>query len=76
MDRLLTLDDAAQAMCLATGETFARFARRHQIPLVRFGNRVVRVRVGDLERAIRSHTVGIDCHPGGSSLNEASLNTN
>ena len=52
---LLTLAEAAEILRLRTAETFARFARRHDIPLVRFGNRVVRVRRIDLEAVIREH---------------------
>ena len=51
--KLLTLDEAAGILRLKTGETFARFARRHAIPLVRIGHRVVRVRSQDLDRAIQ-----------------------
>ena len=73
MDRLLTLDDAASAMRLSTGETFARFARRHGILLVIFGGRVVRVRMADLERAVRAHTVGLDPgRPSGSVFTQTS----
>ena len=52
---LLTLAEAARIFRLRTAETFARFARRHGIPLVRIGNRVVRVRRVDLETVIREH---------------------
>ncbi len=54
-DQLLTLAEAADLLRLSTGETFARFARRHRIPLIRFGSRIVRVRRADLDRAIRAH---------------------
>ncbi len=54
---LLTLDEAAEVLRLRTGETFARFARRHGIPLVQIGSRVVRVRSGDLERALEQNIV-------------------
>ncbi len=57
---LLTLDEAAEVLRLRTGETFARFARRHGIPLVQIGSRVVRVRSSDLERAIEQNTVHAD----------------
>ena len=40
---------------LRTAETFARFARRHGIPLVRIGPRVIRVQRIDLEDAIQRH---------------------
>ena len=52
-DQLMTLAEAAEQLRLSTGETFARFARRHGIPLVRFGGRVVRVRREVLEQAIQ-----------------------
>jgi len=52
---LLTLSEAAQVVRLRTAETFARFARRHGIPLVKIGGRVVRVRVADLLGAIERH---------------------
>ena len=54
-DQLLTLGEAAERFRLSTAETFARFARRHAIPLVQIGRRVVRVRVEDLDRAIAQH---------------------
>ena len=52
---LLTLAEGARILRLRTAETFARFARRHGIPLVKIGRRVVRVRRIDLETAIRNH---------------------
>jgi excisionase family DNA binding protein len=55
--QLLTLAEAAERLRLSTAETFARFARRHGIALVKIGGRVVRVRADDLERAIELHTV-------------------
>ena len=54
-ESLLTLQEAADVLRLRTAETFSRFARRHEIPLVRFGSRVVRVRAKELDAAIRSH---------------------
>ena len=54
-DQLLTLDEAADRLRLSTGETFARFARRHGIPLVKIGSRVVRVRRRDLDALIETH---------------------
>jgi len=54
-DRLLKLDEAARILGLQSGATFSRFAKRHRIPLVRFGSRIVRVREEELEAAIRSH---------------------
>ena len=54
-DTLLTLTEGAKALGLSTAETFSRFAKRHGIPLIRFGRKVVRVRTADLERAIASH---------------------
>ncbi len=53
--KLLTLDQGARLLGLRTAETFARFARRHGIPLVKFGARVVRVRAEDVDRAIWAH---------------------
>ena len=55
-DQLLTLAQAAAMLGLRSGETFARFARRHSIPLVRAGRRVVRVRLSALERFIEQHS--------------------
>ena len=55
MTDLLTLGEGAQRFKLANGETFGRFAKRHGIPIVRFGKKVVRVRSSDLERAITEH---------------------
>ena len=43
---LLTLAEGARILRLRTAETFARFARRHGIPLVKIGRRVVRGREG------------------------------
>lgn len=57
-NELLTLAEAAQLVRLRTAETFARFARRHGIPLVKIGRRVVRVRVADLKSAIEVHREG------------------
>ena len=54
--RLLTLTEAADLLRLQSGETFARFARRHGIPLLKIGSRLVRIRAGDLERFIAIHT--------------------
>lgn len=56
-DRYLTLREGASLLRLATPETFARFARRHGIPLVKFGSRLVLVRERDLTRAIDAHRV-------------------
>ena len=56
-ETLLTLSQAAKRMGLRSAETFSRFAKRHRIPLIRFGNRVVRVRHEDLESAIHTHKV-------------------
>ncbi len=55
IDELLTLDEAAQLLRLRTPETFARFAKRYALPLVRIGRRVVRVRAQDLDRLIVEH---------------------
>ena len=54
-DQLMTLAEAADQLRLSTGETFARFARRHGIPLVKIGSRVVRVRRRDIDAVIESH---------------------
>ena len=54
--QLLTLTEAADLLRLQSGETFARFARRHRIPLLKIGARVVRIRASDLERFIAVHT--------------------
>ena len=54
--QLLTLAEAADLLRLQSGETFARFARRHGIPLLKIGARLVRIRAGDLERFIAIHT--------------------
>ena len=54
-DRLLKLGEAAEKVGLKNAATFSRFARRHGIAVVRFGNKVVRVRETDLERAISAH---------------------
>ena len=54
---LLTLAEGARALRLRNAETFARFARRNSIPLVKMGRRVVRVRASDLARAIEQHVV-------------------
>ncbi len=54
--QLLTLTEAADLLRLQSGETFARFARRHGIPLLKIGSRLVRIRAGDLERFIAIHT--------------------
>ena len=54
-DRLLTLDEAAQQVRLKNAATFSRFARRHGIPVIRFGNKVVRIRASDVEKAISAH---------------------
>jgi hypothetical protein len=51
-DQLLTLDEAAASLRLRSADNFARFARRHGIPLVRLGCRVVRVRASDLARTV------------------------
>ena len=61
---LLTLDEAASLLRLRTPETFARFARRHGIPLLKIGSRWVRVRRRDLERILRDHT---ETEQGGAS---------
>ena len=53
---LLTLAEAAEIMRLSCPESFARFARVHGIPLVRFGQKVVRVRPSDLRAAIEANT--------------------
>lgn len=55
---LLTLEEAAAQLRLRSGANFVRFARRHRIPLVRLGHRVVRVLEADLERTLREHR----CH--------------
>ena len=54
--QLLTLTEAADLLRLQSGEIFARFARRHRIPLLKIGSRVVRIRASDLERFIAIHT--------------------
>ena len=54
--QLLTLTEAADFLRLQSAETFARFARRHGIPLLKIGSRLVRIRAGDLERFIAVHT--------------------
>ena len=50
--RLLTLSEAAERLRLQSPANFSRFARRHGIPLLRMGTRVVRVREQDLEAVI------------------------
>ena len=50
--RLLTITEAAERLRLQSPANFARFARRHGIPLLRMGARVVRVRERDLEAVI------------------------
>ena len=55
-NQLLTLSEAAARLRLSTPETFARFARRHGIPLIRIGPRVVRIRARDLDRVLEDHT--------------------
>jgi hypothetical protein len=52
---LLTLREAAARLRLRSGANFVRFARRHRIPLIRLGGRVVRVRAADLARALDEH---------------------
>ena len=54
--QLLTLTEAADRLRLQSAETFARFARRHGIPLLKVGARIVRIRASDLERFIEVHT--------------------
>ena len=58
--KLLTLDESAQVFRLASAETFARFARRNSIPLIKMGGRVVRVRASDLECAIKRSVIPRD----------------
>jgi excisionase family DNA binding protein len=53
---LLTLAEAADILRLQSGETFSRFARRHGIPLLKIGSRLVRVRASDLEKFMAIHT--------------------
>jgi len=53
---LLTLTEAAALLRLQSGETFSRFARRHGIPLLKIGGRLVRIRASDLEGFIALHT--------------------
>lgn len=54
--RLLTLTEAADILRLQSGETFSRFARRHGIPLLKIGARLVRIRASDLENFMAIHT--------------------
>ena len=63
--QLLTLTEGAALLRLQSGETFARFARRHGIPLLKVGARIVRIRASDLERFIEVHTHT----PGDETLN-------
>ena len=51
--RLLTFAQGSELLGLASSDNFARFAKRHGIPIVRFGSRCVRIRSSDLERAIQ-----------------------
>jgi hypothetical protein len=60
-DRLLTLNEAARVLRLRTQRNFARFARRHGLPLVRFGSRTILVRQEDLERVVRTHLTTQEC---------------
>ena len=53
--KLLTLSEAAECLRLKNGASFSRFAKRHSIPLVRIGRRIVRVRAADLEHYVREH---------------------
>ena len=55
MEELLTVGDAARVLKLKSAQNFRRFAKRHGIPLVRLGAKVVRIRVSDLERSIAAH---------------------
>ena len=50
-DELLLVREAVAHLRLRGPENFARFARRHGIPLVRFGARV-RVRKSDIDRFV------------------------
>ena len=50
-DELLLVREAVALLRLRGPENFARFARRHGIPLVRFGARV-RVRQSDIDRFV------------------------
>ena len=58
-DELLLVHEAVSLLRLRGPENFARFARRHGIPLVRFGARV-RVRRSDIERFVEANV----CEPG------------
>ena len=61
---LLTLAEAAQALRLRSPANFTRFARRHSIPLIRLGSRVVRVRASDLEQVVERHAAHpAECAP-------------
>ena len=53
---LLTLTEAADILRLRSGETFSRFARRHGIPVLKIGARLVRIRASDLENFMEIHT--------------------
>ena len=52
--QLMTPEEAAAQLRLKSSRNLARFARRHGLPLIRLGQRVIRVRVEDLEQFLES----------------------
>ena len=56
LEPLLTLREGAAITRQSPPEAFSRFCRRRGIPLVRFSQKMVRVRREDLLAAIIQHT--------------------
>lgn len=52
MDRLLTLQEAAEMLRLPRAESFSRVARCLGIRLIRLGHRTVRVMESEVQRAL------------------------
>jgi hypothetical protein len=70
-EELLLVSEAVALLRLRGPQNFARFARRHGIPLVRFGARV-RVRRIDIDRFVLASLCVPNITEGKESFNEQS----